>query len=495
MKKRIFSIFLGLIVCFILVLPNFFDANSNISETNAIVSEADINFIQDIVSVNINEMGSDLRSDAVEKQNPYYSKTNEMLPGYSIVPTSNNDNEIRGEIYSIKPFSLSQSTSVFVWIYLPDSPYTNFYTLKVSFLDENNNSINWVLDFDKLSNLVGESYTYNYGWKLFEFVFDDAELDGADSDTEYTKMKIEYFLEYYDEVSDMLQKKTNGRLSFYHVYLGSKTLNKTSVLLQLSYVNYKVKASFKEEFNSLCYMDKYVVKEVKDIFEYIYVGKFNLLLSGSQNNIFTWSFYFKNNKGKTDVVPGQPFEMNVKGENTLRIILEEKRDDKDREIINTYVSVNCSDYIFGFFSKSEYSIYEEDTLIINFKIKDTFDLIGDINFSTSDEEILKINSFYFDNSTNSYVVNVTAVKKGRANIIATATGLRDNLINGEFSTSSEFSVRKRPVKFFTPGTWLGLGIIYGSAILVFGTFTFINFKRAKKKIKENEEENSKKENS
>ena len=490
--KKFFNLLLSFVFLLGFVLPIFSNVKIKDNKAKAIINESEIAFIQDIVSTNNTEMSLSLRANAVLNQTPFNKNTNAMMEGYSITPTADKNNEIRDVEYEVIPFALDENKSVFMWIYLPDSPNTNLYNLKISFTNEHgNSSITWEIRYDKLYEIISTNYQNKYGWKLFEFTYKNASVENYLGDASLSKMRISYYFDLNLEDYLELPRSTNGKLSFYHIYLGGKMEDNINVALSTEYVNYKMKKDFESEFTSLCLNDVYIVKELQDIFEYIFVGKYNLLLTGSHNNLFQWEFYINNGKGRTDVVSGYDFKMDTEGLTSFNIQLTETRSNKEISLFNNKIEFNCSNYSFGGFTQYKYELIEEEVISLSFKLKDGFKLTGKVKIESSDEEIFKVNSYIYDEKSKIYIVKITGLKKGVASIVAKAEGSRPNKDEDQFQIMTKVYVSKKEEKFFNKKTVIITVAFYGTTILIFGIFTFINMKRAKKLTGEQTKEKSK----
>lgn len=475
--KKFNSLILFFILCLGFIFPCLSSFSKDIENSQAIlISESDINFIQDIVGTKLDDMDYSLRADAVLNQNPFNKTTELMMEGYSIVPTANANNEIYNKSYKVSDFSFDSHKSIFMWIYLPDNPYTNLFNLSITFSNSiGTKSALWDFKYDTLYEMM--SFATKYGWKLFELSYDDCQAKNLTSDEEtiFTQMRIDYTY----PVTDAEDIFTNGKLSFYHVYLGSKIESTSNIALQPDYINYGIKSSFEKGLQDLCYNDRYTVGSIDKVFDYIYVGRYNLLLNGSHNNKFEWEMNIKNDDGITDVSSGYNYLANTLGTNSFNIILRELRSSKQIDLLSLEFNFDCREYNFGNFTNNNYELKESNTIVLNFKIGNNFSKQGDIDVKVSNDEILKVNSCIYDFENDCYLIRVTGLKKGSASVIVYAEGVRFNGDYGEYKVSTKINVKKESKGIFTKNTWFVILGIYILAMVVFGSITLVNLKRAK----------------
>ncbi|MBQ8426074.1 MAG: hypothetical protein IJX17_08700, partial [Clostridia bacterium] len=196
-------------------------------------------------------------------------------------------------------------------------------------------------------------------------------------------------------------------------------------------------------------------------------------------------------KGRTDVVSGYDFKMDTEGLTSFNIQLTETRSNKEISLFNNKIEFNCSNYSFGGFTQYKYELIEEEVISLSFKLKDGFKLTGKVKIESSDEEIFKVNSYIYDEKSKIYIVKITGLKKGVASIVAKAEGSRPNKDEDQFQIMTKVYVSKKEEKFFNKKTVIITVAFYGTTILIFGIFTFINMKRAKKLTGEQTKEKSK----
>ena len=497
--KKFINLCLCFIVCLGICMPYFSNVKINGTAKAETIYDSKIEFKQDIISINKSDLGTQDAKYAHENQTPYDRMKNEMMPGCSITPASNSHNEIISQSFFTKTFHFTQNESIFLWIYFPDNPYENFYSLNLKFFNINGGYVEWNLSFSKLLTMMTSSYTQKYGWKLLELSYNDAEKVKTNDTLDYIRFQIDYSLDleelkkYYEkefgkfEIEDTVYDfiKTNGKMAFYHIFLGDKIKDEVNMRIQLSYANYDLKESFIEEFNEIYLGDSYKLRKLSDMFEFIYVGKYNLLYSGEQGNLYTFSFYIVNDNGTFELKENDsvPFKMKVSGTNNFQINVEETRNDEQVTIISRTISFNCVEYQCGTFDKSEYTLSGQEVYTIPFKFYESFRNTGEVTFKVSNNKLATIEKVVYDEENDCYYLSVKCIKNGRTEIIATTKGTRGDSIIQEYTAKTKLRVTNISISMFaSPVTWVFVGIL-GVAIIVFIIVSMINLRKAKKYIK------------
>lgn len=504
-KKKILCSILFAIICICMFLPNFY--KKTIKVTNAIASESSISGKQDIVPVNYNEMTSELKNSAVSAQNPFDSSTASVMPGYSITPKTSttsggkNYNEIKNVSYSVLEFQIRSGQSVFMWIYFPDDPLENWYSLSLLFKDLNGNSIEWNFTPTDLSSLMNDVSAYRYGWKLIELTYDSAiKSNGFNENSTLFIFQISYEIILNDIASYLGEKTefedssylTNGKLSFYHVFLGNSISSTSNIAINTNYYYYSLKQSFLNELDGLILNETYTVKQLSDMFDYIYAGKSNLLLTAFSNNKFEFTYTFLSNSIVNDRFPNEKFTFDSAGEYSFIITLKENRytrsffelatKQEQKLVFKLSHSFNIHEYVFGKFNDSLYEMKKNNNYIITFSLKSDFNLTGGIKFVSENEKTIAIKSINYNSDLKRYEIVVVAKNSGRANINAFAVGTCEKKPNAqEYSSSSTVEVGFSSSGYSELFKFI-ITILIASAILscVFMIFTIINIKKNKR---------------
>ena len=504
-KKRIICLLL-LIICLCLFMPNI--GENNVSETHAISSEDLIVNKQDILPIDQNEMSSDLKSkcDVGSGQTPFDSATSSVMPGYLITPhtTTNSSgkdyNEIKNVKFSVLPFKISSGRSVYMWIYFPDDPLENWYSLSLGF-DSGAGSIQWNFNATELYSLMNDISAYRYGWKLIELPFNTAiKSENYDINTELNRFTISYEI-ILSELSTQLgingefgdsSYLTNGKMSLYHMFVGNSEKNTPNIAINTNYCYYSLNQDFLAELDGLILNETYTVKQLSGMFNYIYAGKTNLLLYSAQNSNFEFTYTINSNSIDNDRYPGEKFTFSDRGECLFTITLKENRHTRNMLQLETKQeqklvfkishTMYIGEYNFGKFSESFYETEKGNNYVIHFKIKSDFNMQGEITFTSENEKTFVIKNVVYDTETGLYSVTINAKGSGRANLIAKATGTSSKKKSAqEYSSSTTIEVQltasgySELFKFI-----LTLLVICAVSSLVFGFFTYMNIKKNKR---------------
>ena len=485
--KKIVNVFLCFLLCLGFLFP-YFGTKKESQFSNALVSYDELEKTQEIIGIEKSGLSQELANDSNLYQTPFDTKTKKQMDGYSISPaviTDSNDKyrkQVHNALYSVKNFTLDENSSVFMWIYIPEDLETNLFCFSLSFLSGDGKEITWKYDDESFDNLYPIAYYANYGWVLFEFRINGASTYNAQSDTIFTQMRINYHFDFekYELEFDYNNIIINGSLSIYDVFVGKKKSETTGIINQLSYYYYGIKSEFKQKLNSYYVNDVFTANSIGDIFSYIYVGKYNLLLYGIQNNNFTWTFTLTiaGEKNNFNFSTSNRVKFFKKGECSFNIKLEESRSSKNRTVFTTTLDFNCDEYKFGKFENGD-NIIKKNTYILKFKVSDSYKLNGDIDFSSSNEKIFTIDSSYYNEEDDYYYVKIVCNKSGKANILAKSNGERIGVSSGDFSVQTELKFSKT-TGILQSSFFRIILIIYAVAVVVLLVVTLINRQKAKK---------------
>lgn len=433
--KRIFSFLILLVFGITLAVPFLaVSKNMNSSSAETISSYADSSFDEDslknkqtIVSTDINELSGYLLTMATENNNPYDTEAGQMMTGASITPTSNSYGEVNSSTFIVNNFSMQNSSSIFMWIFIPDETY---YTLNLSFLTKTGESVSWNIDFLTLGNMIIDtsSKTIKYGWKLFEFHLSDAEINfnmANIQDLTFETMTISYI-----DTFERNRKTSNNTLSFYDVFVAEHYGSKTNIIKIQEYSYYKLSFEFRTLFDSLYIGDTYTFTSIESIFDSIYVGKYDL--KSYTNNNYTWQTVFLKPGEESDSIDfNSEYVFDEEGWYTINIVLREYRSGTDnyQEVLRASVSTYCNEFDLGAFDNASYSLEKGEIISFNFKLVNDFVLDGEIEVVVSDTNIAEA-TYYV--SRNTCQIQVLGKDKGTVTVSVRADGHRV----GESETAS-----------------------------------------------------------
>lgn len=491
--KRIFCFMACIFLCFCFVTLGIF-TNKTSKDTFAIVSESQIENQQDIVSVNYSDLTSNLQADATYGQTPFDSSTQSLRPGYSITPrvsTSAQYNQVDSVRYSVPQFIMNNYQSIFMWIYFPDDPYENFYSFDISFSSQQGDKISWHFTPYELDDFLSDSYSNSFGWKFVEFSYLDAtKTSNVGEDTVFFILEISYKYISDDNLGELGFNFdtyiTNGTLSFYHVFLGNRTSTSSGVLLNLNYVYYSVNQSFLSELDSICLNESYTIKSINEMFNYVYVGKSNVLSSSTQNNRFVWNINISSSLSNFDIYSGETYKFETSGNNVFTITLSENRNVRNssqsnvsKETIITYKkNLSIYEYSYGSFEKGFYDITADTRYQLYFTVANGFTLTDELEVTSSNDNIFVVESVSYNEQDGTYSIIVKGLKNGRASISVSSSGIRP----GEAAVKSYTASATLEVSGATMSFGYGqmILIILAFYVLAGSVFAFFTIKNIKK---------------
>lgn len=489
---------LNLLICFLMtfcLISSGFCLKRESQISNAFVSSDEIVKTQEIIGVEKEKFsGQSLKNDATYLQTPYDLDTGAFMEGYSITPSvvTNQDSKYRrqvyNKVYSVNEFTLSKNSSIFMWIYLPDELEDNLFIFSISFVNSSGAVIEWSYDDEDMFELYPISFSNYNGWALFEFRINGATKYNANESSIFNEMIINYHFNFdsYDVEFNYDNIIINDSLSFYNVFVGEKTSEKTQVIKQLSYVNYKYNDLFTKKINSIYLGDSFSFVSINNIFEFIMVGKYNLNYSSNSNNKYLWTFTILNGNSKT-TLNHNSIDRRVKftysGKSSISIKLEEKRSSSTKKLIEKTYEFECKDFVLGNFYQNSFKIEKNKVTQLIFSLNENFEIQGDINFQSSDESVFKILDYYYDETTGVYYVEIEGYKSSNssADLIVTASGTRYDSNLAEYKVSTKIEIKKNSNLFTSTFFYIIIGI-YLVAILIFAVSTIITKKKQKKLI-------------
>ena len=427
--------------------------------------------------------------DAHLNQTPFDLGTKRPMDGYSITPKvkENGKNEVSLR-YQVSPFSLESGLSVFVWIYFPDSPLTNFYSLGIEFSNSRGEKISWDFDASQLYSLM--LGVEKVGWKQLELVYNDSNFmtknytDVSEKEKTFSYMSVRYESIKDEQGNEFPVLNSTGKLSFYNVFTSTSISAKTAFINSLNYCYYELKPDFIESLQKICVGDTFKLGSIDEIFSYIYVGKQVFPKSGES---FQWTIVFGNTLNSENVVWKQNLNFDVEDEYRLILTLSEQKGSNSnlQEVFSKEIVFTVRSYAFGKFSRSAYTINRNETFIFEFLISSDFSLSESSTqpstvFSLDRDDIIEIESAEYISSLGGYYIKAKALKKGKVTLTATAFGERGSDGNQQiFSESMSISVVENGIS-----DWMKtlLYIILGVCGGVFVIFLIISLVKARRNI-------------
>lgn len=382
MKRKLSAVFVSVFLMMALMPLLFLCKNSSTAHaetTNTkVFSEKNLSNKQDMISVTVNGFAN---SNATLNNSPFDSETKTQMAGYTITPNADEYGQF-SNLYSISTTYIDDAKSVFMWIYIPSSV---IYDMSLTLMTTDGESVEWNISSESLYNMITQKIglTSIYGWRLFEFpvAVSQKTLNGKLlKNCEFTSL----YLTYRAPTSDT-KTKYKETFSFYHVYLADTFYNYIEIADYASYVNYKIKDSFAELTSNLFVNDSFKIMSSSDMFEYMYVGKSNVIEYPNLN--ITWEIYISNENGKRyEMKFGNTYTFEEMGYYTIGLEVSEKRDMSTSVILNYSDSVFVDKFSFGSM-KSEYKFKQGTENVLKFVFSDNFVLNGDVIVSVSDKNI------------------------------------------------------------------------------------------------------------
>ncbi len=481
--KRYFVWQMVIVFIVLAVMPMFLYA-SKIETTASAESQT---IITDIIG--IDNFNSEQNSDRTE-DTPVDTTTGELMEGYSITPATDSQNQISSKSYGVNSFSLTSNQSIFMWIYFPDDPLENFLTLTITFTATDGSKMYWSYDPNELRDLIQNITGINRGWKLMEFSPNDATIESSSGDEldsveglTFSQITIDYSL--YELFSSISQ--TTGKLSIYHVYVASAESGTTSVYQTQSYVCYKLKSNFSTSSFNIYVGDTFIIEKVSDVFEYLYIGKDNLVEYTYQK--YSWTLEFTIDGESSNINFGQSISIDSVGWYNLTIKINEARYEvssgsettttQQQEVFALSRSFYVSEYSFCSVQKNNYTVKIGQTIAIVLTLTNDFVLNGDIQVSIGNQKVANISYEQSDENESVFTIYVEGLKVGSSDLVISATGNRESdSTESEYIETISISVEKADssVSFSLVLMWVVLGV-YLAGLFVFFIFLLVNARK------------------
>lgn len=423
--KRILSLLCLFIFGITICVPFLSGTKSIKTQTTAVTNSEEVEFDEDkltdkqtIVSTNYDELSGYLKEKATKNNNPFDTKQNKMMQGASITPTASNIGEV-SSTFPVNEFVIDKNSSIYLWIFIPDE---NYYSLEIKFQTTMGDYISWNFNILRLIELISAttgSSQIQYGWKLFELNLSDAivsfDIEDIDSYT-FSQMQISY-----TDSLNQNKKVSSNTLSFYNVYMATSFGGKSNIVKVQNYSYYKFKPEFKNMFDSLYVGDKYTFSSIENIFEYVYVGKFDL--KNEVKNNYTWQTTFKRPNEEGDSINfGSEYTFQKEGFYSIGVTIKEYRKDTDyKQVLSATISTYCSEFNLGSFDNVSYELEKGQRISFNFNIVKDFVFDGEIEVKVSNENVAEI-TYYV--SHNTCQIQLLGKKKGTVTISVSASGHR-----------------------------------------------------------------------
>lgn len=414
MKKKIGCFCMCLVMLAAALMLSFLPCMKNSNQTASAVVEDEIGTKVDIIGINpTNYAGA-----TIEQLAPFDDKTSQMMEGYSITPYADKYGQVNGISFSVESFKATPNKSIYMWLYLLD---VDAFGLTFNVSDGLGNDCLW--EFTD-----GEVRTFDYGWVLLELKFSDCEASATNTNV-YEPTYNTFYVSY--KVGDGINieeyvAETDDRFSIYHVYLANK-YNKTTFSGKVD-ANQKAYSKFKSDFiagDLIFKKDEITLSNIKTVFEYLIVGKINLL-ENPNNSDFIWKIEALEPDGSTMSLDyGDSYMFSTQGHYTINFKLYIKRkllnqpiDISTELIMNENKNVFCDEMALGgFMVGPDYEVYANDVLQIKFKFTPGIDVSGTLTVELSNNNAV-IESEYEEDGI--YYIKIKGVTAGSTTLSISA---------------------------------------------------------------------------
>ena len=437
-------------------------ANASVFNENALSGKVNI--------VDPLNVSGTLFSDAVQNKSLFDYETKSVREGYSIVPkTTNKANDINSS-YEVNSFSLNESESVYIWIFIPNE---YFYDLTIEFKTNDSKAITWSFPTLKLTSMLDANTKENctYGWRLFELSVADAEMEEP-VQANLNSLTFKIFNISYINNRGIFVESNKNQFSFYHIYKAKSFSFRSTIVDAQNYVVYDLKADY---FRGNTYFidEEFLFTGVKNLFNFLIAGQVNLC--EETNNDYSWSITVTDSEGKTfDKAFGEKYIFEHFGYHKIEFILSEYRGANIEAILYLPFTIYVDYFILGSFTNVGYEIDTGETKVITFNISKYFEKTGDVVAYVSDKNKASV-TYYMKDGV--FYIEVTGIKKGEIKIFVEATGKRvgtDEILTYSCSTVADIEyVGKSSSEIFL---WVILGI-YGAGFAIFIAISLVKARK------------------
>lgn len=403
---------------------------------------------------------------------PFDPETKSLMDGSIITPAADEYGQILNPIgIKINNYTPAASDVIYLWVYLID---TTIFKLKFSLNSGSSEGISWEFG----SN---EVYEMGTGWKILALPLSKFSAD--DLKENYNILSVSYYAESEDYVGEedyeKYEIKAKENFSIFHAFV-TKNVNssqKSGIVYSLGKSYYK----FSNKFNiskTVFIGDKIKINSANELFEYLYVGKYDLSTYTTSGRYF-WSLSLKSPDASSgdSVEFGEEISFAQNGYYVLNISLYENRTYYNLQILNEDISIYCDELSLGFFLMgSIYKIKDNEKIQLTFKLTDGITILSDLSVSTTNNNAA-IESYYQEDGV--VYVMVSGVSKGRSEVEVSAKAISNNGVRAkEFSAVASIKIEnsEESTDIFIVILW----ITFGCFCAFFVVFLVISLVKARK---------------
>ena len=419
--KKFGVIFLAVVIVLASLLPNFLLLPKNTYQKVVYAESIEDEFYTetavDLISIN----PSSVSSATIETEKaPFDEKTKTRMPGSIITPNADDYGQISGTSFATNAFSPTSEQSVFLWIYLIDALK---FRLTISILDNASSTLTWSFNENRIEEM-------GPGWKLFELRLKDLQTEDDYSTKVYQFIRIKYvsYLEDFADDPDYqpYDIRTNERLSFYHVFLDKNAENSVNSgnIYNLDRVNYKYNDNFLAD-KTVFKGDKMQILSPSVIFEYLYIGKYdlsNLSVVGK----YEWRILVSgpNSSDWSEIEFGDTISFSMLGFYRLSVQIYENSALSDRRIFNVEFDVYSQELSLGrFVTGTSYKIKNNENITIRFKLNSGIELQSELSVEMSNNNA-NVKSYYIEDDY--LYVTIEPVSNGSSKLEISAEAKSQN---------------------------------------------------------------------
>ncbi len=469
MKKKISALF-AILFFVVAMMPLFLlckSENVAVAATSESFNESNLKNKQDIISTSQNAFTN---SSAIEGNSPFDSSTGRQMEGYTVTPNADEYGQF-GNYYSISLNNVTANKSIYMWIYIPS---TTIYDLELSIRTSDGDYLIWDIMSENLYNLIINKVgiTSIRGWKLFEFSVSSADQNVTGKALEDCSF-VSLYLSYKYPSSDLKEKMTET-FSFYHIYMANSFYMGNVIADYTNFVNYKIKSTFMQNLRSLYINDSFKILSSSEIFEYIFIGKKNVIVYPDLS--LTWNIYISNENGKRyDMKFGNTYTFEEDGYYTIGVEISETKNSISSTLLNYMDSFYVNKFNFGSM-KSEYKYEKGTDNVLKFTFSQDFVLNGDITITISDKSIISESHYIRGNIC---YITVTGLKTGSSKLKISAVGNKAGETSQEtYEATTIINItQKSSTKLEILILWVTFGV-FCAALLIFLVISFVKARKS-----------------
>lgn len=454
MKKSISLIFCVLLSLTFLMPVFGVRKNYTYAETTTEESIEDDYYIKDNSKDLIKDIENSSTGDYKVEPNvsPFDTKQKKKMGGNSITPTADEYGQFKNKSFQMNAsYTAAEDDVLFLWVYIFEMETIIDYTYKlsISLTDNASSTITYVFEPQQVRDFIKDAGS---GWKLLGIKISD--FDSEDEEDFYGETFSNLKLSFYSEASDVLLDpeateeernnakamlvETNEKFSFYHVFV-TKNANfnqNSGKMIDLGWSNYKFSENFSITQNVFV-KDKIKIDSMNNVFEYLYVGKYDLSNYISTGK-YMWQITLQGpSNGTKKYEFGKDIAFNEAGYYYLSFTLLEVKSNKPK-FYSTF-TIFCDEANLGHFMYgSSYKFKDNDTVELAFKLTKGLTIEDDYEI-TIDNNNAEIESYYEKDGV--LYVSVFGKSSGSATLQISAKGHTNyNSKTQTFSASADIVI-------------------------------------------------------